>query len=399
MKRLSIDKSSILLLAIIGVFAAGAVLLFFSLHMDEVEKAMKADRIIDLAVIIERDGKPVSTQMFMFYPANGKGALLDVPAETGLIIKSLNRVDRIDALYTRAHPRAYVQEIAKLLDAEIPYWIVLDESGLVRVSDLLDGLQLFVPTAIDQAGPPRALLPSGALMLDGDKVEQFAFYKDADETDADTAARRQKLLQSLFRRLGERATWLVKPDVFPVFRGTLTTNLSDDSLRRLIPQFSKLDIDRLVLQRVTGAAKIVDGKQLLFPHYDGELVRDIVKQTLNALASAGGGASEDKIFTLGVLNGTPAQGLAKRAAEIFQSFGYDVTTVGNADREDYDKTQIVAHFPNPDGAKNVGAVIRCTNLSVQNGTASEDGDNATPDNSADFTIILGKDFNGRYCTQ
>ncbi|HTX71890.1 MAG TPA: LCP family protein, partial [Rectinemataceae bacterium] len=362
MKRFALDKSSILLIVIVGILVAGIVFLALSLRMDAVEQATKTDRIINMAIIVEQGGKPASTQLFMFYPANGRGALLDVPGETGLIIKSLKRVDRIDALYSSGHPRAFVQEIANLLGTQIPYWMIVNESGLVRVSDLLDGLQMFIPTAIDLPGPPTALLASGALVLDGDKVAQFSSYHDPDESDSDSSARRQKLLQSLFRRMGERSAWLVRPDVFPVFRSTLQTNIPDSSLRRLIPQLAKLDTDRLVLQRVTGAMKNVDGKLLLFPHYDGELVRDIVKQTLNALANTSNSNSGDKIYTLEVLNGTPGQGLAMRAAEIYQSFGYDVVTVGNADRDDYDKTQIVAHFSNPDEAAGVAAVIRCTNV-------------------------------------
>jgi hypothetical protein len=115
-----------------------------------------------------------------------------------------------------------------------------------------------------------------------------------------------------------------------------------------------------VLQRVTGIYRDVDGKRLLFPHYDGELVRDIVKQTFNALANSGSASPADKIFTIEILNGTPTKGLAKKAAEIFQSFGYDVVSVDNADREDYDKTQVLDRFANPDASKNIATVIRCS---------------------------------------
>jgi polyisoprenyl-teichoic acid--peptidoglycan teichoic acid transferase len=391
MKRITIDKSSVLLLVIVGILASMLVFLFVSLRSDAVDQAMKSDRILDVAFIIEKEGKPVSTQLFLFYPSNGRGALLDVPRETGLIIKTLNRVDRIDVLYDKRKPRAYVNEIAGLLATSVPYWIVMDEKGLASAVDLLEGLELFVPTAIDLPGPPRATLPSGALVLDGDKASQFAFYKDPDETDADGIARRQKLFQSLVRRMGEKSEWISRPGVFSTFKRSMKTNLSDDSLRGLFTELSKIDADRLVLQKVTGIYRDVDGKRLLFPHYDGELVQDIVKQTLNALANSGSASPADKIFTIEILNGTPTKGLAKQAAEIFQSFGYDVLSVDNAEREDYEKTQVIDHYSNLDASKNIGDVIRCKSTSQQPSTAQDAA-------SADFTIILGKDFNGRYCT-
>jgi len=391
MKRFSFDKSAVLLVVIIGVLATMAFFLAFALRADAVDQAVKSDRILNLAVMFERQGKPASTQLFLLYPANGRAALLDVPGETGLIIKSLNRVDRIDALYERRRVQSYVGEIAAFLQAEVPYWLAIDEEGLRAATDLLEGIEVFVPGPIDIQTPPRAVLPAGALILDGDKAVQYAFYADPDESDADAIARRQRLFQSLVRRIGEKATWLSRPDVFPTFCKTLRTNLSDDSLRALLPELAKVDADRLVLQRITGAYRNVDGKRLLFPHYDGELVKDIVKQTLNALANSGSASPADKIFTIEVLNGTPTKGLAKRAAEMFQSFGYDVVSIGNAERDDVSKTSIIDHYSNAEAAKNVAEVIRCSNLSGQ----ADDQPGGSKE-GADFTVILGADFNGRF---
>ncbi len=385
------DRSSVLLIIIVGIVVSMLVFLFYSLRSNAVDQALKSDRIFNLTVVIEREGKPLSTEVFFFYPSNGRGALLDIPGETGLIIKSLNRVDRIDVLYDKHRPRGYIDEISRLLDASVPYWIVLDEQGLSDTVDLLEGLEVFVPVKINIPGPPQALLPAGGVVLDGDKTAQFAFYKDPDESDSDMMGRRQKLFQSLVRRLGEKAGWITRSDVFPTFKKTMRTNLNDDSLRRLFSELAKLDSDRLVLQRVTGVYRNVDDKRLLFPHYDGELVRDIVKQTLNALANSGSSSPADKIFTIEIRNGTPIKGLAKKAAEIFQSFGYDVVSVDNAEREDFEKTQVIDRFSNADALKNIANVIRCSSSSQQSVTQGE-----AP---ADFTIILGKDFNGRYCSK
>lgn len=389
MKPISVDKSSVPLFVMLGIVAAMLIFLFVSLRSDAVDMAMKTDRILNVAVIVEKEGKPASTQLFLFYPSNGRGAILDVPGETGLIIKSLNRVDRIDVLYDKRHPRAYVDEIAGLMETSIPYWIIIDEKGLSRAVDMLEGIEVFVPSKIDLPGPPRAALPSGALVLDGDKASQFAFYKDPDESDSDLIARRQKLFQSVVRRVGEKSAWVSQGGVYPRFKRSLRSNMDDGSLRRFIGELSKIDADRLVLQKVTGVYRDVDGKRLLFPHYDGELVRDIVKQTLNALSNSGSSSPADKIFTIEILNGTPTKGIAKKAAEIFQSFGYDVLSVDNADREDYDQTQVVDRFSNAEAAKSIADVIRCKQTRVQQ-TAQDSA-------VADFTIILGKDFNGRYC--
>jgi anionic cell wall polymer biosynthesis LytR-Cps2A-Psr (LCP) family protein len=391
MKRLSIDKSSTLLIVIVAIVLALVIGLFFALRSASVDQAMKGDRILNVLIIFEVDKQPTTTELFLFYPATGKGALLDVPAETGLIIKSLNRVDRIQALYDVHRPKPYVEEIARLLATDVPYWIILDADGLSSATDLLEGLEVFVPEEVTTDGASPVRLPSGALILDGDKVLQYASYRDPDETEADRSARRQKLVQSFIKRMGERSSWLKRPEAYSAFRRCIRTNLSDDALKSFLGELGGLDADRLLLQRITGTYRTVDGKQLLFPHYDGELVRDIVKQTLNALASSNASGAVDKIYSVEILNGTPSKGIAKKTAEIFQSFGFDVISVGNADREDYDTTLVVDHLSNPEAAKNVANVIRCSNLSEVGSAAGS--------STADFTVILGADFNGRYCAK
>jgi hypothetical protein len=127
---------------------------------------------------------------------------------------------------------------------------------------------------------------------------------------------------------------------------------------------------------------------LLFPHYDGELVKDIVKQSLNALLNADATAIADKVFTIEILNGTSVRGLAQKTAEIFQSFGYEVVSVGNAGQTDIDKTSVIDRYGDKASATTVANVIRCKIVE----------DEAVPSTSpADFVIVLGKDFNGRNC--
>ncbi|MDX9959470.1 MAG: LytR family transcriptional regulator, partial [Spirochaetia bacterium] len=86
------------LVLIIILIVVSLVLLLSSLRVDPVQQAVQDELMINLALILERDGRPIATELLMYYPGNARGALLDIPVETGLIIQSLNRVDRIDAL-------------------------------------------------------------------------------------------------------------------------------------------------------------------------------------------------------------------------------------------------------------------------------------------------------------
>ncbi|MCX7025650.1 MAG: LCP family protein [Spirochaetes bacterium] len=391
MKRHLLDKSSLFLIAIVAVVVAVSLAFFLILRTNRIDEAIKGDRIINILIVLERDGKPVATELFLYYASTGRGAFLDIPGETGLIIKSMNRVDRIDAVYKPDDPTPYVSEVAGLVDAELPYYIVCNGEQFRRLVDLLDGLSVFIPNPVDaQSGDSRVLLPSGAVTLDGDKMAAYGLFPLPDEPENDRIERRQKMIQALFRKIGDREEYVSRKDMFPHLYRNIRTNIDRESLRRLFMEFARLDVDRIVMQKTTGVTTKVDGKELLDPLWDGELVKDIVKQTLNALASSDTFSVEDKIFRIEILNGTDARGLAKKTADIFQSFGYEVVSVENAERQDYENTTIFDRFGNDGAAGTIAGVIRCTETK----TGSYEG---RQDSIADFQILLGKDFNGRYC--
>ena len=391
MPRTLIDRSVLFLVLIVILILASLFGLLSSLKVDPVEQAVKNELMMNLALILERNGKPVATELLMYYPGNARGALLDIPVETGLIIRSLNRVDRIDVLYDPRSPKAYIEEIASLSDTAIDWYLVIDEDKLRDTVDLLEGLSVFIPNSVRTIQDEKPLfLPSGAVVLDGQKMLSYIRHVDADRPEAETVVRRQAVFTALIKRLGERKDFVFREEVFNAFARGFRSNLSKESLRHLFGELARLDTERIVLQRLTGTPRIVEGIPLLFPHYDGELVRDIVKQTLNALLNAEAIAVSDKVFTIEILNGTTTRGLAQRTAEIFQSFGYEVVSVGNASSTDIALTSVIDRYGDPAAASTLANVIRCKEV---------ESDSAVPRSgaSADFIIILGRNFNGRYC--
>jgi anionic cell wall polymer biosynthesis LytR-Cps2A-Psr (LCP) family protein len=391
MPRTLIDRSVLFLVLIVVLVIVSLFVLLSSLRVDPVEQAVKNELMINLALILERNGKPIATELLMYYPGNARGALLDIPVETGLIIRSLNRVDRIDVLYDPRSPKAYLEEISRLSDTSIEWYLILDEASLRDTVDLLEGLAVFIPNSVRtiQNGTPL-FLPSGAVVLDGQKMLSYIQHVDADRPEAETVARRQAVFTSLIKRVGERKDFVFRDEVFKFFAGRFRSNLSKESLHHLFGELARLDTERIVLQRLTGTPRVVEGIPLLFPHYDGELVRDIVKQTLNALLNAEAIAVSDKVFTIEILNGTTTRGLAQRTAEIFQGFGYEVVSVGNASSTDIARTRVIDRHGDPAAASTLANVIRCTEVESQSAVPRTGA-------SADFIIILGKNFNGRYC--
>lgn len=188
MKRLNFDSSSMLLLLIILIVVAGGTGMYFFSKTDPLEEILSDERVLNILLNLEQDHKVIGSYVILYYPPTRRASVFDVPIETGLIIKSLNRVDRIDVLYKGPDSPQYTKEIENLLGLRIPFTVTINLNQLEKMIDLVEGISLFIPEPVEQYNPKiPMLLPSGFVKLDGSKAVAYATYtleKDAPETES-----------------------------------------------------------------------------------------------------------------------------------------------------------------------------------------------------------------------
>lgn len=398
MKSIRLDRSILFLLIIFTVLLVTGAVLIFSMKTDPLQESLSQDSLLKVLVVIEHEKMPVSSHILAYYPGSNRAAMFDIPGETGLILKSLGRVDRIDAVFAEKGIRNYKTEIEGITGISVPFYLTATLDNFARLTDLVGGLEVFIPTPVDTvSGSERVLLPSGAVTLDGDKVISYMTYTDSLDQEGESAARKQRAVLAFFKKLNDNSSKVFSDRIFPVLSSCLESNVPEKSKKDLLAELSRIDAERLVPQRVTGSLREVDGKELLFPFYDGQLLKDIVRQTLGGLASEVAGAQE-RIYALEILNGTRKQGLARKTSELYQSFGYDVIAVRNADTAEYEETVLIDRIGNDAVSKSIAQVIQCDNIQTASleSFEGEDPGSFGTEASVDFTIILGKDFDGRY---
>ncbi len=395
-RAVRLDKNIIFLVIILLVLIVTSAVFFVTMRTDPVKEALSGDNLLKVLVVLDDGGKPLSTHIITIYPASKRAAMFDIPGETGLILSSLGRVDRIDAVYAEKGIEAYRQEVEKITGIEVPFQLTVKLDGFTRLADLLGGFNVFIPTPVDFTAEDgsRVLLPSGAVTLDGDKLRTYITYAEASSGDDGSSERRQRAVLAFFSALEEASPGIFGGQRFSVVRSAVKSNIPDSSLPELLRQLASIDLERLVPQGVSGSYREVDGQSLLFPFYDGQLLKDIVRQTIAGLTSKDTTVQE-RVYALEILNGTKTQGLATNTSSLYQNFGYDVVRVGNADSGEYDKTVIVDRIGNPSVAQAVAKVIQCENIQQTDVQPAAADDYAT-EAVMDFTIILGKDFDGRY---
>jgi anionic cell wall polymer biosynthesis LytR-Cps2A-Psr (LCP) family protein len=398
-KRSPIDASGFFLAAILILLAGGVIFIVFSLRTDPIEEALSGDRVINTLFVLEKDAKPLSSFVLMYYPATRRAAIFDIPRDLGLIIRRINRVDRIDALYNRQRIGDFENEVEDLLGIEINFFMILGENGLRKAVDLLEGVELFIPSPVEIYGDSPILFPAGLVRLDGDKAAGYLVYELPDEDREVVSFRRQRFFLGFIKRLGEMWDHISNPQVDNLFQSFFLTNINRRTWERLLGEFASIDMDRTKIQSVGGTIREISGQTLLLPSWDGNLIKQIVGQTLGSITRQTEGALSDQVFTVEVLNGTNINGLAARTAELLRGFGYDVISIGTMDNNNYEVSEIIDRSLVMDAAQDFGEIIRCRNIRSE--TPLEENPALEFRNfeyRADFTLIIGRDFDGRYVT-
>lgn len=384
----------IIFLCAVFLFLAGSVLFLFlqQKNASDVQR-ISEQGVINVLFVLDDSGKPFSTNLVSYYTENNRGAIIDIPANTALILQSLGRTDGIGAIYEEKGLDAYCREIEKFTSIKAPFQIKITLQDFAYLVDMLGGISVFIPNSVELKTEDKMyLLPSGLVTLDGDKVLQYLTYEDFEEDPIDIALRKQKAVLAFLRSCNENNAFFFSEHFFKNISKSIISNLDTKEVKNLFEQITKMDVDRVVPQRVAGSIKTTaDGKELLFPVNDGKQIKEVVRQILSSLSSEEGALLE-RVYAIEVLNATNKNGLAKKTASIFQSFGYDVTNISNAS-ERRDKTIIIDRIGNKAVAEVVANIISCENiLSPEN----KENEFTGTESAVDFTIILGSDFNGQY---
>ncbi len=106
------------------------------------------------------------------------------------------------------------------------------------------------------------------------------------------------------KKIGEESAFLTSRDVFNIFEDNVRTNLNKESLISLVRELKLMDSERIIFQRILGTKKKIDDEILLFPYYNGNLVKETLKQTISSIDNEDIISDEEVNITVEIQNGT-----------------------------------------------------------------------------------------------
>lgn len=396
--KLERERKGLIFMGMIAAIVV-AIVVILSIHAknDPVKENLQQDPVIKVLFVLKDKNQALFTDVLIYYPVTGKGVLVNIPGNTGGLHPALDRVDRIDAIYSEKGIEAYRQSVSSFIKVDIPFYIETSLNNIVEMADLLGGFKLFISMPVDERSSTddKWLLPSGRVTLDGEKLRTFLTYHLPEDSDSDIQERRQDATVAFLSAVKENSHTYLNNANFSQLSSRMNANVKEKDLLELFQYISQIDTERFEAVTVTGNDTVVDGKTLLMPFRNGEYIKDVVKKAINSIVSPSGSANA-RPYIIRILNGTKVLGLAHNTKILLEGAAFEVLDIGNTDGdEEVEETYIIDHIGQPEVARGIGDFIHCTKVQEEE---IKKGDNETVSN-VDFTLVLGKNFDGRWVRQ
>ena len=190
LKRILITLMLILLVLVIGITyktqknGGGLQGLLSALvgHDEETLKNLEPIQVLLMGVSTDNGGKLTDTIIVATYdPRTQKASLLSIPRDTfiGKNAKTGTGMDKINALYQKS-PEKTVEKVNELTGLNIKYYMVIDNQALIKLVDVIGGVDFYVPIDMVYNDPSQDLhinLKEGQQKIDGNKAEQLLRYR------------------------------------------------------------------------------------------------------------------------------------------------------------------------------------------------------------------------------
>jgi LCP family protein required for cell wall assembly len=344
-------------------------------------------------------------------PVNNQTALLSIPRDLWVEIPGYGS-QKVNAAFAYGKQNSKAKDVAgatkdglalaektlePVLGIPIHYHVVVDFSAFRQSVDAVGGIavnvpeQLYDPTIAWENGYNPVIADEGIQNFNGQRA---LLYAKSRQTSSDFARgeRQRLLLIALKEKILSAGTYsnpLKISQLLDSLGENVYTDFSTGDFQRLyeiagkIPSDSIFSLDLVTPPHNFVTTGPVNGLSAVLPKaglYEYDAIKNYVR---NALKD--GFISKENAEVV-ILNGTTATGLATKKADELKSYGYNVTTVGDAPTEDFQTTQLIDITNQNKYTKNYLE----RRLGV---TATSTVPTGVVPGTADFVIILGADAN------
>ena len=314
------------LLAGLAALLVGALFMYRMKTRNAVEELSAGKKLINILITGANKYKERKFDFFAILsinPVNGNVGVTFVPPSFKINMggNDVKRIDEVDFIYFEKLRRS----INKDVQIQVPFYVQLYASDGERITDVLEGIDLFY---LDQYGCGD-FARRGLNYFDGKKimkyinnVEKNSIYLKYD--------RIMDVLLTLYYNRGEKKKFLTADFILKLLN-SLQTNLLPQELITLSKYFSSEG--ELIYTILPGD---IQGDYYVMDDITSKMY---AKEFLEKLSN---GVEEESAPKIKILNATPVAGLARKTRNMLNRDGYNVVEFGTSPYGEMNKSFIVS---------------------------------------------------------
>jgi LCP family protein required for cell wall assembly len=378
-------------------------------HDSSTLEEMEPLQILLLGVSSDISSKLTDTIMVASYdPKTQSASLLSVPRDTfvGKSKDSATSYDKINALYQKG-PEATLEAVNEITGMDIKYYAVIDNEALIKVVDVIGGVDFDVPIDMNYDDPTQDLhihLEAGMQHIDGEKAEQLlrfrhnnngtSYSSEYGDNDLGRMRTQREFMTTVAKQTLQLQNVLKINSLLDVVYDYLETNIKLSDVKDYIPYALDFNVDDLETAAVPGTTATYN--KLSFFEYNKTETAKIVQELFydndeeSTTESDGSTSSTSTSVTtteaagvkIELLNGSGTSSKLSSATKALKKKGYNVYKTGTTTTT---STTTIINNTNKDKeiTTNIKELLKV-------GTVSSSA--TSSDSKADITIILGKDY-------
>ena len=342
-------------------------------------------------------------------PQHQTAGMLSLPRDLWVPIPGQSVTTKINTAYLLGEvnnypgggPQLAKDTVSSFIGRPVDYYLRVNFDGFREIIDLIGGIDVSVPMTIhDEEYPTQDYgvetfhLDAGLQHLDGTTALKYARTRHGSD-DYSRSRRQQDIIRAVAEKVlnANMIPQLVSsaPALLMTMQNSIQTDIPMPTaleLTGLVRNSSLQEIRQLVLDSKYGQETYSsEGAWILVP--DRTKVRVAMDQFFAAAAdpasSQGIAAGDASSIQIEILNGTKQPGVAATTAQLLEAQGWNIASIGDADRSDYAQT-IVINYGAPEGL-----VQRLSSdLHLEPNMAKLNGLNSTA--GVDMRIVVGSDL-------
>jgi LCP family protein required for cell wall assembly len=335
------------------------------------------------------------TMILVHIPADGrKATAVSFPRDSWVTIPGCSGQHKLNSAYingatdcgtTKADPdrgrQKLVETISELSGLKIDHYVEVDLLGFYRITKAVGGIQVCLNQA--QNDPFSGIdLPKGVSTIEGKQALAFVRQRHGlPRGDLDRIVRQQYFMSAVFRKvtsLGVLTNPIKLKRLLDAVGSSMRMDADLDPIQ-LAGQLRGLAAGNVTFTTIpTEGSGVRNGQDVIL--VDDSAIPRFFESVINPpKPTAAVKPAPPGDVTVTVYNGSGRSGLAAQAASGLTKAGFKVGGTGNADRQDYSRTEIRYGAGGEAGARAVLAVVPSATLVQRDGVSG-------------VQLVLGSDF-------